>query len=71
MRRFILLAATAALITASFDGCSRRPRPLRPHKEPHALALGSIGRPLAQSTPTRAPTRPGADRPLTFRAEQR
>jgi hypothetical protein len=47
MRSFMLLAAAAALITAGLDGCSRRPHPLRPHKEPHALSLGAIGRPLA------------------------
>jgi hypothetical protein len=52
MRSFILLAATAALMTAGLDGCSRRtrpPQPLGPHKEPHALTIGSIERPLAQN----------------------
>lgn len=44
MRSFVLLAATAALLTAGLDGCSRRSHPLRPHKEPHALTLGPIGR---------------------------
>ena len=59
MRSFILLAATAVLITAGLDGCSRSAHPLRP-KEPHALTLGAIGRPLAQNPiqsagPTGAP----------------
>jgi hypothetical protein len=48
MRRFMLLAATAVLITAGLDGCSRHTHPLRP-KEPHALIPGAIGRPLAQN----------------------
>ena len=51
MRSFVLLAAIAALITAGVDGCSRRPRPLRPHKEPHALIVGAIPGPPAQATP--------------------
>ena len=58
MRRFILLAATAALITAGLDGCRRRPlQPLRPHKEPHALTLAPdrTSRPLAQGAGEAAP----------------
>jgi hypothetical protein len=43
MRSFILIAATAALIIAGVDGCSRRPHPLRPHKEPHALVVAPGG----------------------------
>jgi len=49
MRSFVLIAATAALIIAGVDGCSRRAHPLRPHKEPHAQAMapGWSGRPAA------------------------
>jgi hypothetical protein len=63
MRSFILLAATAALITAGLDGCSRRTHPLSPHKEPHAHATGSMGRPLAPNAGQTADAAGAAARP--------
>jgi uncharacterized lipoprotein len=59
MRSFILVAA--ALVVAGLDGCSRPPRPLRPHKEPHAQVTAPVptGLPSA-AVAARPPTAPPA-----------